>query len=71
MNDVTYPDYGVSFETYTDKGILEIETLGVLKDVQPNEKVEHIEHWELKKADISVDRFNEDEIQDFVEKFVE
>ena len=70
FNDAVYPDYGVSFETYTDNGILEIETLGALKEVQPNEKVKHIEQWELKKADVSIDRCNEEEIQKFVEDFV-
>lgn len=70
FDNAIYPDFGVSFETYTDSGILEIETLGKLKEVQPNEKVEHIEHWELKKADISLDCKNEEEIESFVEEFV-
>ena len=43
----TYPDRGCNFETYTDSGILEIETLGPLVDLQPGRTTEHTEHWEL------------------------
>ena len=70
LNDAIYPDFGVSFETYTDSGILEIETLGELREVNPNEKVKHTEYWELKEADISLDRKNEDQIENFAKKFV-
>ena len=43
----TYPDGGVSYETYTDKFVLEMETLGELKRVKPNETVGHTETWSL------------------------
>ena len=42
-----YPDGGVSFETYTNNKMIEIETLGELKKVKPNETVTHTETWEL------------------------
>lgn len=47
----TYPDYGVSFETYTNEQFLELETLGELKPVAPGETVQHTETWELYQAD--------------------
>ena len=43
----TYPDFGCSFETFTNNEFLEIETLGPMTDVQPGQTVEHTEHWAL------------------------
>src|SRR5215831_2621126 len=43
----TYPDFGCSFETFTNNEFLEIETLGSMTDVQPRQTVEHAEHWAL------------------------
>jgi len=42
-----YPDFGCSFETFTNNEFLEIETLGPMTDVQPGQTVEHAEHWAL------------------------
>lgn len=43
----TYPDQGCNFETYTDGGILELETLGPLTTLPPNGTLEHVETWHL------------------------
>jgi hypothetical protein len=43
----TYPDFGCSFETFTNNEFLEIETLGPMTKLAPGETVEHIEHWGL------------------------
>ena len=43
----TYPDFGCSFETFTNNEFLEIETLGPMTDVHPGQTVEHAEHWAL------------------------
>jgi hypothetical protein len=43
----TYPDFGCSFETFTNNEFLEIETLGPLTKVPPGGVVEHEEHWGL------------------------
>ena len=40
-----YPDYGSTFETYTDNNFLELESLGPLKNLEPGEFTEHIEEW--------------------------
>ncbi len=43
----TYPDFGCSFETFTNNDFLEIETLGPLTSVLPGHTVEQVEHWGL------------------------
>ncbi len=42
-----YPDFGCSFETFTNNEFLEIETLGPMTKVPPGKSVEHVEHWSL------------------------
>lgn len=42
-----YPDFGTSFETYTNGHILEMETLGELTDITPGSTVFHAEEWSL------------------------
>jgi len=42
-----YPDYGTSFETYTNKHFLEMESLGELTDITPGSTLFHSEEWEL------------------------
>ncbi len=43
----TYPDFGCSFETFTNNEFLEIETLGPMTKVQPGQSVTHVERWSL------------------------
>lgn len=43
----SYPDNGMSFESYTDKDFIEMETLGELKMTAVGETVAHIENWEF------------------------
>ena len=45
----TYPDFGCSFETFTNNEFLEIETLGPMTNVQPEHTVEQVEQWGLYK----------------------
>ncbi len=42
-----YPDFGVSYETYTVDFMLEMETLSPLTVLDPDACIEHIEKWEL------------------------
>ena len=44
-----YPDRGCNFETFTNEGMLEIESLGPLVRLAPGAKVEMVEEWELIK----------------------
>jgi hypothetical protein len=43
----TYPDFGASYETFTNGDFLELETLGPLEEVAPGGTVEHVERWSL------------------------
>jgi len=43
----TYPDFGVNVETFTNDEMLELETLGPMTRLEPNESVEHVEDWYL------------------------
>ena len=40
-----YPDYGCTFETFTNADFLELETLGPMTTLAPGESVSHTEHW--------------------------
>jgi hypothetical protein len=42
-----YPDLGVNYETFTNRDMIELETLGPLVRLGPGEAVEHVERWEL------------------------
>lgn len=57
----TYVDFGCNTETYTDPEMIEVETLGALKQMQPGDKSEHVEHWflysaQLDESEASVER---------------
>ncbi len=43
----TYPDFGSNYETYTDQGMLEMESLGPLVTLEPGKSIEHVETWKL------------------------
>ena len=45
----TYPDFGCSYETFTNADMLEMETLGPLQKVVPGQWIEHVERWSLHK----------------------
>jgi hypothetical protein len=40
-----YPDFGCSYETFTNADILELETLGRLVTLAPGESLTHTERW--------------------------
>ena len=43
----TYPDFGSSFETFTNAEMLELETLGPLTTVESGKQVQLRERWSL------------------------
>lgn len=49
-----YPDHGMSFETYTNPLFLEIESLGQLQTLAPENRLTHTETWSLYKEDLPV-----------------
>lgn len=46
----TYPDFGCSFEIFTNDEFLELETLGPLRAIEPGGVVEHRELWRLMRG---------------------
>lgn len=48
--DASYTDFGVNTEIYTDRDILEVETLGRYDDIEPGGCAEHKENWYIFKA---------------------
>jgi hypothetical protein len=46
----TYPDFGCSYETFTNADFLELETLGPMTKVAPGAFAEHVEHWSLHRG---------------------
>ena len=64
-----YPDFGVSYETYTNDFMVEMESLGQLKKVAPGEAVEHVEEWKLCE-NVSMPSNDENEIDEVVKKYI-
>ena len=62
-----YPDFNVSCEVYTNKAILEIETLGHIGDILPGNTVTHREIWDAVECDVKPG-LNEKEIALAMEK---
>ena len=48
-----YPDMGCNVETYVKDSCIELETLGRLKKLHPNESVEYQEIWEVHAEEFS------------------
>jgi len=42
-----YPDFGCNFETFTRQDMLEVESLGPMENVSPNDYASHWETWYL------------------------
>jgi len=45
--DETYPDNGCNAEVYVTDRVLELESLGALADLQPQEEIVYTETWEI------------------------
>ena len=56
-----YPDFGCSFETFTNNLFLEVETLGPVSKVAPGDTVELVEHWALFRG-IKLDAITDAEV---------
>jgi hypothetical protein len=48
--DEEYPDYGCNSEVYITNRVLELESLGALMDLKPQEEIVHTETWEVYKT---------------------
>ncbi|MGI9863055.1 hypothetical protein SDD30_16895 [Moorella naiadis] len=73
--DARYPDYGVSYETYMNNYILEMESLSPLTLLKPEATVSHVEEWEL-IGDVAVyykheiDAKDEDMLEEMMKKHI-
>src|SRR6266567_337290 len=56
-----YPDFGCSFETFTNNEFLEVETLGPMTKIAPGQTVELVEYWGLFR-NVHVNELTDDEI---------
>jgi hypothetical protein len=56
-----YPDFGCSFETFTNADFLELETLGPLQHLKPGASLQHVEHWTLHK-NVHLRNFTDEEL---------
>lgn len=61
-----YPDNNVSFETYTNGTMIEIENLSEIKNVAPGEVNTMVETWSLFKKPCEVDFRNDESIANFL-----
>ncbi len=64
-----YPDNNCSFETYTNAGFIEVESLSPLKSVNPDQTVSLTECWSMHKKPCDVDFANDNSIDDMLSKF--
>ncbi len=60
LESMQYPDFQSNMEVYTDKNIIEFETLGNLAIVEPGSFCEHKETWQLFKAQLGESEENID-----------
>ena len=56
-----YPDFGCSFETFTNADFLELETLGPLATLAPGESLTHTERWTAFRG-VQIERWDDDEL---------
>jgi len=47
VEGAAYPDHGCNNEVYVEGDLLELESLGPLQQLRPNETAEHVEQWDL------------------------
>jgi len=65
-----YPDYGCSFETFTNADFLELETLGPIERLEPGESVSHTENWSAHRG-VRLERFDDEELDRVVRPLAE
>jgi len=57
-SDATYPDYGCNSEVFSNHRTVELQSLGAITELAPNQSVAHTETWEVyKEEEIPQDKF--------------
>lgn len=69
--DVSYPDDGCNFETYTNPQILELESLGKLAPVAPGDTVSSEEIWSLTPNVTAPDASDEAALAALLDAYIE
>ncbi len=67
--DAEYPDYGVSFETYTNNVMLEMESLGTLREMEPGTSAYHTETWNI-FDNVALPELTQEDIDITVKKYI-
>jgi hypothetical protein len=67
---LTYPDFGCSFETFTNNEMLEMESLGPMTVVASGASVVHVERWSLHK-DVSLSSWTDAELDRVILPLIE
>ena len=49
---LAHPEFGASFEIFTNQDFLELETMGPFTKLAKDEALTHVEHWSLHKASL-------------------
>ncbi|MBI4907929.1 MAG: hypothetical protein HY820_30165 [Acidobacteria bacterium] len=56
-----YPDFGCSYETFTNDFMLELETLGPMTRLKPGATIEHVENWSLHR-NVAIPRYDDESL---------
>jgi hypothetical protein len=60
-----YPDFGCTFETFTNADILELETLGPLTSLAPGQTISHTERWSAHRG-VKLTTWSDEELDQLV-----
>jgi hypothetical protein len=71
IEGAVYPDMGSNFETFTNHEIFELESLGPMKKVAPDETVTHVESWAVFSGVSLPDIQDEEDLLRAVETYVQ
>jgi len=63
-----YPDFGCNFESYTDKNILEVESVAPLKVLKQGESHSHKERWRIREAEVA--SFDDEALDSLIESII-
>jgi hypothetical protein len=64
-----YPDFGCTFETFTNQAILELETLGPMTTLAPGASVSHTERWSAHRG-ITLQTWTDEELDAIIAPLV-
>lgn len=65
-----YPDMGCNFETFTETGFLEMESLGPLVNLEPGESTGHSETWHIFDVSDPVEINSEESLCEWLRPFL-